>query len=66
MTFLLTLEWAILASFERRSHPASTRRCPNAGLKLAQRLRRWANFTPALGQRLVSACQVGALCSEVE
>ena len=34
-------------------HTANTRRRPNAGLMLAHRLRRWANISPALGQRLV-------------
>ena len=33
--------------------PANTRRWSNAGLMLAHRLRRWANISPALGQRLV-------------
>ena len=31
----------------------NTRRLPNAGLKLGQRRRRWPNFKPALGERLV-------------
>ena len=32
---------------------ADTSRSPNVGLMLAQRLRRWANINPTLGQRLV-------------
>ena len=35
--------------------PANTTRWPNAGLMLAQRRRRWANISPALGQRVVFA-----------
>ena len=33
--------------------PTSTTDFPNAGLMLAQRRRRWANISPALGQRVV-------------
>ena len=40
---------------ERGGEPASTRRCPNVGLMLAHRLRRWTNISPTLGQRLVFA-----------
>ena len=36
-------------------HPANMRRCPNVGLLLGQRRRRWANSKPALGQRLMFA-----------
>ena len=35
--------------------PANTTRWPNAGLMLAHCLRRWANISPALGQRIVFA-----------
>ena len=35
--------------------PANTRRLPNAGLMLAHRLRRWANISPALDERVVLA-----------
>ena len=35
--------------------PTNTIRWPNAGLMLAQRRRRWANISPALGQRVVFA-----------
>ena len=35
--------------------PANTRRWTSAGVMLAQRLRRWANITSALVQRLVFA-----------
>ena len=33
--------------------PENTRRWLTAGLMLAQRLRRWSNFKPAMSQRLV-------------
>ena len=39
--------------------PANTRHSPNAGLMLAQRLRRWSNINPALGDRLVIAGLLG-------
>ena len=32
--------------------PANTRRVTNVGLKLAHRLRRWANIKPTLARRL--------------
>ena len=35
--------------------PANTRRSPNVGTMLANRLRRWPNIVPALGERLVFA-----------
>ena len=35
--------------------PENTKRWPNVGLMLVQRLRRWANINPTLGERLVSA-----------
>ena len=38
--------------------PANTRRWPNAGLMLAQRLRRWANIKPALWS--VNHCELFA------
>ena len=41
------------------NRPISTfpanRRCPNTGLMLGQRRRRWASIKPILGQRLVIA-----------
>ena len=36
------------------NNPANTICWPNAELMLAQRRRRWANISPALGQRVVS------------
>ena len=39
---------------QREWFPANTRRLPNAGLMLAQRLRRWPNIKPALGEYIVS------------
>ena len=33
--------------------PANMRPSPNAGLMLAQRLRRWPSINPVLGERLV-------------
>ena len=34
---------------------ANTKRSPNVGSMLAQRLRRWPNIQPTLDERLVSA-----------
>ena len=41
--------------------PANTNCLPNVGLTLAQRLRRWPNISPTLGQRLAFA-EWGLLC----
>ena len=43
--------------------PTNTKRRPNAGLRLAQRRRRWANFRPTLGQRPVFARVCLFLCT---
>ena len=57
----LESRWDILASVNQRISitysnlyvaPVSTTRWLNAGLMLAQRRRRWADISPALGQRL--------------
>ena len=39
--------------------PANARRCPTVGSELVQRLRRWPNIKPAVGERLALAvwCQ---------
>ena len=37
---------------------------PNAGLKLAQRRRCWANFNPALCQHIVFAGAVSSVCTK--
>ena len=34
---------------------ADIKRCPNVGLKLGQRLRRWSSFKPTLGQHFLLA-----------
>ena len=39
--------------YHQRALPAKTRRRPNAGLMLGQRLRWWANGKPKLGQGLM-------------
>ena len=36
--------------------PANTTRWPNAGTIVSHRLRRWANISPAVGQRVVFTC----------
>ena len=38
-----------------RIWPISTRKCPNAGLMLGHRRRRWPSIKPTLGRRLVFA-----------
>ena len=40
---------------EWRNIPANTRRWTNDGLRLAHRLRRWANLKPSLFKRVVFA-----------
>ena len=40
---------------KRRGLPGNTTHSPNAGTILCQRLRRWPNNVPALGERLLFA-----------
>ena len=45
----------------------NTTRWPNAGQMPAQRLRRWANISPALGQRVVLAGRsLRMLCANIQ
>ena len=58
-----TCMWMCVASERHAISPTNTRRWPNVGLTLAQRLRRWANISPTLGPRLVFSGTVGtAVC----
>ena len=45
-----------------RAQPSNTRRRPNVGLMLDQRLRRWPNNNTLLGQRLVLAGHCSRQC----
>ena len=68
-TTLLSLYRVIYSDKLRRAllmlyasnNPANTTRCPNAGLMLPHRLRRWGNISPALGQRVVFAGLSGSV-----
>ena len=43
---------------DRNKLPASTSPAPNVGTMLGQRLRRWSNIVPTLGERLVFAGRI--------